>query len=581
MPVEVNIQDGPTTVSYTIKADGTALSPGQHVVSVVVYHGVDRLSFARIIMLDGEAASRNFPLSDQANFLPGKAIEVSAGYGQDEAPIFKGIVVKHSLQLKANNTSLLVVDARHEAVKMTKVRKSRILRDKTDSELFETLVEPYGLTPEADSTSPTHEGMVQHQCTDWDMVIARAQANALLVLCEPGKLLMKKPDLTGNALVELAYGMNLYEMDLQMDARSQLENISIRGWDPADQQMLETDGNAPAGWQEPGNFSQADLAAASGESKWEWPKGTSLNEAEMRVLASGRLMQHQLSKIRGHARCKGHAMLKPGVMVALTGAGERFNGKHFVSAVRHEISQGSWYTNVELGLLQEPFIEKFDVNEKPASAVLPAVNGLQVGIVTQLASDPQDEDRVLVKLPAIDGAAEGVWARQALLDAGKERGSFFRPEVGDEVVVGFLNDDPRHPVILGMFNSSAKPAILKADDDNHQKGFVTREKLKLWFDDEKKIIEVSTPGGRKVVLDDDKGEINMEDADGNQCKMDADGITLNSAKDIILKATGNIKMEGVEVKAEGSGSATIKGGSSAEFSSGGTTNLKGSLVNIN
>ena len=46
----------------------------------------------------------------------------------------------------------------------------------------------------------------------------------------------------------------------------------------------------------------------------------------------------------------------------------------------------------------------------------------------------------------------------ATLDAGKERGTFFRPEIGDEVVVGFLNDDPRHPVILGMCHSSAKPA---------------------------------------------------------------------------------------------------------------------------
>ena len=37
-------------------------------------------------------------------------------------------------------------------------------------------------------------------------------------------------------------------------------------------------------------------------------------------------------------------------------------------------------------------------------------------------------------------------------DAGENRGSFWRPEIGDEVVLGFLNSDPRDAIILGMLN---------------------------------------------------------------------------------------------------------------------------------
>ena len=81
---------------------------------------------------------------------------------------------------------------------------------------------------------------------------------------------------------------------------------------------------------------------------------------------------------------------------------------------------------------------------------------------------------------------EGIWARVASLDAGKERGFFFRPEIGDEVVVGFLDEDPRHAVILGMMSSSALPAPMKGSDDNHEKGYVSRSGMRLTFNDDRR-----------------------------------------------------------------------------------------------
>ena len=31
--------------------------------------------------------------------------------------------------------------------------------------------------------------------------------------------------------------------------------------------------------------------------------------------------------------------------------------------------------------------------------------------------------------------------------------------MNDEVIVAFINDDPRHAIVLGMLNSSAKPVL--------------------------------------------------------------------------------------------------------------------------
>jgi uncharacterized protein involved in type VI secretion and phage assembly len=212
--------------------------------------------------------------------------------------------------------------------------------------------------------------------------------------------------------------------------------------------------------------------------------------------------------------------------------------------------------------------------------LLPAIEGLHFGIATGL-KDPDGENRIQVKIPVIHKDDEGAWCRVCTLDAGDNRGSFFLPEVDDEVIVGFINNDPRHGVVLGMVNSSAKPAPLQASDDNHEKGFQTRSEMKLIFNDEKKSILVQTPDGNKVEITEEDKKIHLEDQNGNKIIMNAEGITIESSKDIVLKATGDIKGEGVNLELKGSAAAKVEGGSSADFKSGGTTNLKGSMVNIN
>ena len=215
----------------------------------------------------------------------------------------------------------------------------------------------------------------------------------------------------------------------------------------------------------------------------------------------------------------------------------------------------------------------------PASGLLPAVAGLQIGIVTVLENDPDGEDRIKVRLPMISSSDEGMWARISTLDAGKERGTFFRPEIGDEVIVGFLNDDPRHPVVLGMCHSSAKPAPEPPKDDNHHKGYVSREKMKFTFDDEKKIITLETPGGNKITLSDEDKGIILQDQNGNKITMDDTGIKIESIKDMSFKATGDTKLEGMNMNLKGSAAFKAEGASTAEIS-GANTTIKGSAATI-
>ena len=236
----------------------------------------------------------------------------------------------------------------------------------------------------------------------------------------------------------------------------------------------------------------------------------------------------------------------PGNIVQINGIGDRFQGKLYVSGVRQTICGGNWETDVQFGLNPELFAETYNLRPLPASGLLPAVSGLQMGIVSQLENDPDGEDRIKCRVPLISTSEDGIWARLATLDAGKNRGTYFRPEIGDEVVVGFLDGDPRYPVILGQCNSSAKPSPETAKDANDLKGYVSREKLKLTFDDDKKIVGIETPAGNKITLSEDAKGIELEDQNGNKITLDDSGITIESAKDLTLKASGDVKLSGNE-----------------------------------
>ena len=72
--------------------------------------------------------------------------------------------------------------------------------------------------------------------------------------------------------------------------------------------------------------------------------------------------------------------------------------------------------------------------------------------------DPNGEGRIRVDFPWMGGNNQSYWAPVATLMSGSGRGSWFMPEVGDEVLVAFDHEDVNHPYILGfLWNGKDKP----------------------------------------------------------------------------------------------------------------------------
>jgi uncharacterized protein involved in type VI secretion and phage assembly len=237
-----------------------------------------------------------------------------------------------------------------------------------------------------------------------------------------------------------------------------------------------------------------------------------------------------------------------------------------------------------------------NIESPPAAGLTASVQGFHYGIVKQIHEDPDSQTRVLVELPLMNNS-DGIWARLANLYASNSFGTFFMPEINDEVIVGFMNDDPGFPVILGSLYSSKNVPPYTPDEENTLKAIVTKSKLVIEFNDDKKIITIKTPAGNTICLSDDEESITVEDQNKNKATFSPDGIVMDSQSDMTLKAVGDITVEaggnltmsakanvdisGLQISSSAKTSYSASGSASAEFTSSGTCTVKGAMVMIN
>ena len=169
--------------------------------------------------------------------------------------------------------------------------------------------------------------------------------------------------------------------------------------------------------------------------------------------------------------------------------------------------------------------------------------GVYPAVVTDIV-DADGQGRVRVKLPWC-GAEEGrryeVWARLATMMAGANRGSWFIPDVDDEVLVCFEAGDTRRPYVVGVLwnGRDAPPESMDGAGQNNLKVLRSRNGVKVTLDDtdgqERLLLE--TPGGQHVLLKDGPGNVEVQDSNGNSVKLEPAGITVNASAKVTINAT--------------------------------------------
>ena len=188
------------------------------------------------------------------------------------------------------------------------------------------------------------------------------------------------------------------------------------------------------------------------------------------------------------------------------------------------------------------------------------------GLVTAIVSDIRDDGTYLVRSLNMGGDRPSAPARVMRLMAGRGRGTYFMPEVGDEVIVAFELGEPSLPIILGaVWNENDQPPEQAQPSlENHIRTIVSRSGHEVTFDDtpgaEK--VTIRTHGGHELELDDTApGRVRLRSRGGGELEIsDAAGsLTLRAATSISLESPSisiNASGAGFQVTTTGSAMAS-------------------------
>jgi uncharacterized protein involved in type VI secretion and phage assembly len=137
--------------------------------------------------------------------------------------------------------------------------------------------------------------------------------------------------------------------------------------------------------------------------------------------------------------------------------------------------------------------------------------------------DPEGAGRVQLKVPAVLGAKESVWAARCIPLAGKGKGAYFVPEVGDEVLVAFANGDARAPIAIGsLWNAGDAPPEMPANDPSSA-------------------IVIESRGGHSIVIRDAPGPLSgimVKSPSGAMILVNDAGITISNGKGASIALEG-------------------------------------------
>lgn len=245
------------------------------------------------------------------------------------------------------------------------------------------------------------------------------------------------------------------------------------------------------------------------------------------------------------------------------------------------------------------------------------IGGILIGTVCS-NYNPLAPDKVEVEIPiGGSGKTTKVWTKFMMPAGGKSWGMYWKPEVGDKVVISFINGNVNRPFVLGCaYPSSSKMISTYNNMLNGNKAFKTKSgselKIKtevtgdeisiktakgdkVVLNDTKDNIEIVTSGGSKLVINGKTGSITISADNKIELKSGSSSMTLKGTGDIEIKCNnlslkGNAKVtmqgsktevKGTQVKMQADAALEMKGAASAKLESNTKVEVKGMMVQIN
>ena len=576
-------------ISFEIKIGSQKYVSSGPLLSLETYYEINRIPTATIVFKDGDPSKQDFELSSEKYMNPGEKVEISLGYKGSNKPVFKGVIIRHSIRASKAVGTYLKIECKHPVFNMTVGKSIRYFEKQDDKKILQSLFSENNVNSvNLSGTYIKKDSYLQYNTNDWDLALSRAAFNSKVISYDLDKVIVEDPKISGASKDIFEFGKDLFDYDAEVNAEFQMSKVEAFSWDSKTQKAIKgTNTSSSIKQLENSGVKHSDLKTVIPRKSYELYHNGELTKSELDGWTKSKNVQSSLNKIIGSFKVKGENGLKLGDVIELKGLGAKFSGKILVTGIRNDYTKEGWFTDIQFGYSHRILGGSKSTDEYGSVVGETVANrGLQIGKVLKIDGDP--DNRIQISLP-VAGEKIKVWARMAAEDAGNKRGFVFWPEKGDEVVVGFLNDDPNFPIILGSLYSKKNAPVFKPDPKNPEKGIITKSDIRIVFNDKDKQVEIKTPGGNSISLDDKKKSILLKDQNNHIVKLDKKGITLVSKGDITLNATKNINIkgkgkvviDGMNVTAKAKTKFMAQGGAGVDIKSSAIASIKGSLVKIN
>ncbi len=492
-----------------------------------------RLNFNEANLLSGKQPSA-VQNDDLKLCQPGTEVKVRV---MSKTDVFIGIVTQQECVLR-DNCLVLILTLRHALQRLVATHRSQVFANETDADTVKKIFKEHEVScKKCDGLDVKHPQMLQFSCSDWRFVRSRLAANNVWLLASPSEVQIIKPNLAGKAQHSLLRVRSDEKQVSVDDAYWRLsctelpEALSVSNWSVPEQKM-----SAALSAVKPKLGSQGlDCSQFKplSKQKWQLAYTSALASGEAQALANGRLLAQHTAGIQANFTVAGSADYEIGQTLELADFSTSLNGQCLISEVRHRFSAEGWDTMLAIG---QDLLRDVDAD------LLPTAPGLYIGIVAKHKDDPDNSTRLQVNLPVLNLDNKPIWARFATPYASKDSGLCLYPEEGDEVVLGFLEEDPRYPVILGALHNPKNKPPFPPSAENSDKGLVLAKGEK-----------------KQQLLFNTKEESALLEAGKDQLTLKK-GFALTTAEAVTISAQKKIEVSAKQqVDVKGQSGVTVKG----------------------
>ncbi len=282
---------------------------------------------------------------DDPLFQEGNPVEVLIGYQKNIVSLFKGELTVLEPAFPEDESPTLTVRGHDKRHRLMRQRRTRTFTNIKDSEIADRIAGDAGLGSDVESTPATIPYVIQHNQTDLEFLLARAQRIGFEVVVDDRTLAFRSRGNAKKEVVTLRRNVELLEFMPRLSTIGQAEEVVVRGWNPAEKKAFVGRSKAadnPAGMGG-SSTGPSTVGQRFGDGLSVTVETPVLTQEDADRIAKGIFSEMALGYITAEGTCIGDPQLRAGTVVKVDGVGKRFSGLYYLTSTEHRYSQRKGY----------------------------------------------------------------------------------------------------------------------------------------------------------------------------------------------------------------------------------------------